>query len=85
MTLEIFLCHTHHSNKDAVKVLYDRLTKDHLDALLDQAKPGGERSQTSLPGMGNLRFARLSVSAKLRLNECGVEIDLSYNFPITPQ
>ena len=34
--LKVFLCHAH-SDKDAVKALYDRLTRDGVDAWLDKA------------------------------------------------
>jgi len=35
--LKVFLCYAH-SDKDAVKALYDRLTKDDVDAWLDNGK-----------------------------------------------
>jgi hypothetical protein len=35
--LRVFLCHAH-SDKDAVKALYDRLTKDGIDVWLDKQK-----------------------------------------------
>jgi hypothetical protein len=35
--LKVFLCHAH-SDKDAVKALYARLTKDGVDAWLDKEK-----------------------------------------------
>lgn len=35
--LKVFLCHAH-SDKDTVKVLYDRLSKDGVDAWLDKEK-----------------------------------------------
>ena len=35
--LKVFLCHAH-SDKDAVKALYTRLTKDGVDAWLDKEK-----------------------------------------------
>jgi len=35
--LKVFLCHAH-SDRDAVKALYDRLTKDGVDAWLDKEK-----------------------------------------------
>jgi formylglycine-generating enzyme required for sulfatase activity len=35
--LKVFLCHAH-SDKDAVRALYERLTKDGVDAWLDKAK-----------------------------------------------
>ena len=33
--LKVFLCHAH-SDKDAVKALYDRLVRDGVDAWLDK-------------------------------------------------
>ena len=65
--LKVFLCHAH-ADRDAVRTLYARLTKDGVDAWLDKAKLHGERSQTILPGqvstgstyqIGNWRSARL--------------------------
>ena len=35
--LKVFLCHAH-SDKDAVKVLYARLTRDGVNAWLDKEK-----------------------------------------------
>jgi len=35
--LKVFLCHTH-ADRDAVKALYTRLTKDGVDAWLDKEK-----------------------------------------------
>jgi hypothetical protein len=47
--LKVFLCHAH-ADRDRVRGLYARLTKDGVDAWLDKAKPCGERSRTILPG-----------------------------------
>jgi hypothetical protein len=47
--LKVFLCHAH-ADRDAVRALYTRLTKDGVDAWLDKAKLHGERSRTILPG-----------------------------------
>jgi hypothetical protein len=49
--LKVFLCHAH-ADRDPVRALYTRLTKDGVDryAWLDKAKPCGERSRTILPG-----------------------------------
>jgi hypothetical protein len=41
--LKVFLCHAHaHADRDPVRGLYTRLTKDGLDAWLDKEKPCGE-------------------------------------------
>ena len=47
--LKVFLCHAH-ADRDPVRGLYVRLTKDGVDAWLDKAKLHGERSRTILPG-----------------------------------
>jgi hypothetical protein len=47
--LKVFLCHAH-ADRDPVRGLYTRLTKDGVDAWLDKAKLHGERSRTILPG-----------------------------------
>ena len=47
--LKVFLCHAH-ADRDAVRALYNRLTKDGVDAWLDKAKPCGEQRRTILPG-----------------------------------
>jgi hypothetical protein len=47
--LKVFLCHVH-ADRDPVRGLYARLTKDGVDAWLDKAKLHGERSRTILPG-----------------------------------
>jgi hypothetical protein len=54
-TLKVFLCHAHiiplwDADRDPVRALYSRLTKDGVDAWFDKAKPCGERSRTILPG-----------------------------------
>lgn len=49
--LKVFLCHAH-ADRDAVKALYARLTKDGVDAWLDKEKPCGEPRRTILPGQG---------------------------------
>ena len=36
--LKVFLCHAH-ADRDAVRALYVRLTKDGVDAWLDKEKP----------------------------------------------
>ena len=48
--LKVFLCHAH-ADRDPVRGLYSRLTKDGVDAWLDKAK--------LLPGQG---FDRLNLS-----------------------
>ena len=45
------LCHAH-ADSAPVRALYTRLTKDGVDAWLDEEKPCGERSRTILPGQG---------------------------------
>jgi hypothetical protein len=47
--LKVFLCHAH-ADRDPVRGLYARLTKDGVDAWLDKEKSCGERSRTILPG-----------------------------------
>jgi hypothetical protein len=47
--LKVFLCHAR-ADRDPVRALYSRLTKDGVDAWLDKAKLHGERSRTILPG-----------------------------------
>lgn len=47
--LKVFLCHAH-ADRDPIRALYARLTKDGVDAWLDKAKLHGERSRTILPG-----------------------------------
>lgn len=47
--LKVFLCHAH-ADRDAVRVLYNRLTNDGVDARLDKEKPCVERSRNILPG-----------------------------------
>ena len=47
--LKVFLCHAH-ADRDPVRELYARLTKDGVDAWLDKAKLGR---------IGNWNFARL--------------------------
>jgi hypothetical protein len=49
--LKVFLCYAH-ADRDSVRTLYSRLTKDGVDryAWLDKAKLHGERSRTILPG-----------------------------------
>ncbi|MCJ7432470.1 MAG: toll/interleukin-1 receptor domain-containing protein [Anaerolineales bacterium] len=42
--LKVFLCHAH-ADRNPVRGLYTRLTKDGVDAWLDKAKPRGERSR----------------------------------------
>ena len=49
--LKVFLCHAH-ADRDPVRGLYARLTKDGVDAWLDKEKLHGERSRTILPGQG---------------------------------
>ena len=49
--LKVFLCHAH-ADRDSVRGLYSRLTKDGVDAWLDKAKPCGEPCRTILPGQG---------------------------------
>jgi hypothetical protein len=39
-----------HADRDAVKALYARLTKDGVDAWLDKEKPCVEQSRNILPG-----------------------------------
>jgi hypothetical protein len=56
--LKVFLCHVH-ADRDPVRALYARLTKDGVDAWLDKAKLHGERSRTILPGQG---FDRLNLA-----------------------
>jgi len=46
--LKVFLCHAH-ADRDRVHALYERLTKDGVDAWLDKEKLHGERSRTILP------------------------------------
>jgi len=38
------------ADRDPIRALYTRLTKDGVDAWLDKEKPCGERSRTILPG-----------------------------------
>ena len=47
--LKVFLCHAH-ADRDPVRGLYTRLTKDGVDAWFDKENPCGERSRTILPG-----------------------------------
>ena len=49
--LRVFLSYAH-ADRDAVRALYARLTKDGVDAWLDKAKPCGEPRRTILPGQG---------------------------------
>ena len=55
--LKVFLCHAH-ADRDPVRGLYARLTRDGVNAWLDKAKLHGERSRTILPGQG---FDRLNL------------------------
>jgi len=52
--LKVFLCHAH-ADRDPVRGLYSRLTKDGVDAWLDKAKLLPDR-------IGNWKSARLCVS-----------------------
>ena len=52
--LKVFLCHAH-ADRDPVRGLYIRLTKDGVDAWLDKAKLLPDR-------IGNWKSARLCVS-----------------------
>lgn len=53
--LKVFLCHIIplwdvHADRDPVRGLYARLTKDSVDAWLDKEKPCSEPRRTIFPG-----------------------------------
>ena len=68
--LKVFLCHAH-ADRDPVRGLYARLTKDGVDAWLDKAKLHGERSRTILPGQG---FDTVSERRTVNLPDWELEI-----------
>ena len=62
--LRVFLCHAQ-ADRDPVRTLYARLTKDGVDIWLDKAKPCNERSRTILPGQDWELEIRKAVRAKI--------------------
>ena len=60
--LKVFLCHAH-ADRDPVRALYTRLTKDGMDAWLDKEKPCGELVEPFSQGrIGNWKSAKLRAS-----------------------